>query len=64
MTTSIFDTSRVPTVHGTVWYPMDFSRGQVIAELPDDLDPRLLPPGTRSRFQGLLVCPKTGLSAW
>ena len=50
MTTSIFDASRVPTVHGTVWYPMDFSRGQVIAELPDDLDPRLLPPGASPHF--------------
>src|SRR5215472_12378002 len=30
---------------GIVWYPADFSGGQVIAQLPDDLEPRLLPPG-------------------
>jgi signal transduction histidine kinase/CheY-like chemotaxis protein len=41
---------RTPAVHGTVWYPIDFSRGQVIAELPDDLEPRLLPPGGSPRF--------------
>lgn len=37
-------------LHGTVWYPADFSRGQVIAQLPDDLEPRLLPAGTAPRF--------------
>jgi len=42
--------SRTPSVHGTVWYPIDFSRGQIIAELPDDLDPRLLPPGSSPHF--------------
>ncbi|HEX6080111.1 MAG TPA: GAF domain-containing protein [Methylomirabilota bacterium] len=45
MGTKICDASGIPAVHGTVWYPVDFSRGQIIAELPDDLDPRLLPPG-------------------
>jgi signal transduction histidine kinase/BarA-like signal transduction histidine kinase len=29
---------------GIVWYAADFSGGQVIAQLPDDLEPRLLPP--------------------
>ncbi len=44
--------SRTPGVSGsgTVWYPIDFSRGQVIAELPDDLEPRLLPPGSSPHF--------------
>src|SRR5258706_4396931 len=42
--------SRTSSVHGTVWYPMDFSRGQIIAELPDDLDPRLMPPGNSPHF--------------
>lgn len=35
---------------GTVWYPADFSRGQVIAQLPDDLEPRLLPAEAAPRF--------------
>ena len=47
---TIFDASGMPAVHGTVWYPVDFSRGQIIAELPDDLDPRLLPPGASPHF--------------
>ena len=42
--------SRTSSVHGTVWYPIDFSRGQIIAELPDDLDPRLMPPGNSPHF--------------
>src|SRR6266478_4393718 len=42
--------SRTSSVHGSVWYPIDFSRGQIIAELPDDLDPRLLPPGSSPHF--------------
>ena len=45
MTTRIFDASRISRTHGTVWYPVDFSGGQIIAALPDDLEPRLLPPG-------------------
>ena len=44
------DLARTPGVHGTVWYPIDFSRGQIIAELPDDLDPRLMPPGSSPHF--------------
>ena len=46
------DLSRTPGVSGsgTVWYPIDFSRGQIIAELPDDLEPRLLPPGGSPHF--------------
>jgi len=44
------DLARTPAVHGTVWYPIDFSRGQIIAELPDDLDPRLMPPGSSPHF--------------
>ena len=44
--------SRTPgdSASGTVWYPIDFSRGQIIAELPDDLEPRLLPPGSSPHF--------------
>ncbi len=30
---------------GIVWYSADFSFGQVIAGLPDDLEPRMLPSG-------------------
>ena len=35
---------------GIVWYPADFSRGQVIAQLPDDLEPRLLGSATASQL--------------
>jgi signal transduction histidine kinase/BarA-like signal transduction histidine kinase len=35
---------------GIVWYPADFSRGQVIAQLPDDLEPRLLGPAIAAQF--------------
>jgi signal transduction histidine kinase/BarA-like signal transduction histidine kinase len=35
---------------GIVWYPADFSRGQVIAQLPEDLEPRLLGPAVASQF--------------
>jgi signal transduction histidine kinase/CheY-like chemotaxis protein len=50
MSTRIFDARCMPAGHGTVWYPVDFSRGRIIAELPDDLDPRLLPPGASPHF--------------
>jgi signal transduction histidine kinase/CheY-like chemotaxis protein len=35
---------------GIVWYPADFSRGQVIAQLPDDLEPRLLASTAAPQF--------------
>ena len=35
---------------GIVWYPADFSRGQVVAALPDDLEPRMLEPGHPAAF--------------
>ncbi len=50
MNTRIFDASRMSRAHGTVWYPADFSGGQIIALLPDDLEPRLLPPGASPHF--------------
>jgi signal transduction histidine kinase/ActR/RegA family two-component response regulator len=31
---------------GVVWYPADFSRGQLIAALPEDLEPRMIEPGS------------------
>ena len=34
---------------GVVWYPADFSRGGLVAGLPDDLEPRLLEPGLREK---------------
>jgi signal transduction histidine kinase/CheY-like chemotaxis protein len=37
-------------MRGTVWYPADFSGGQIIAGLPDDLEPKLLSTGTAPRF--------------
>ena len=35
---------------GVVWYPADFSRGSLVAGLPDDLEPRLLEPGQPATF--------------
>ncbi|HEY7435846.1 MAG TPA: GAF domain-containing protein [Methylomirabilota bacterium] len=35
---------------GTVWYPADFSRGGLVAALPDDLEPRMLEPGQPAAF--------------
>ena len=35
---------------GIVWYPADFSRGGLVAGLPDDLEPRLLEPGQPATF--------------
>ena len=35
---------------GVVWYPADFSRGALVAGLPDDLEPRLLEPGQPATF--------------
>ena len=35
---------------GVVWYPADFSRGGLVAGLPDDLEPRLLEPGQPATF--------------
>ena len=35
---------------GIVWYPADFSRGGLVAALPDDLEPRLLEPGQPAPF--------------
>ena len=35
---------------GIVWYPADFSRGALVAGLPDDLEPRLLEPGQPATF--------------
>ena len=46
------DFSGATGLPGVVWYPIDFSRGQIIAELPDDLEPRLLPPGGSPHFGG------------
>jgi signal transduction histidine kinase/CheY-like chemotaxis protein len=46
------DFSGATGLPGVVWYPIDFSRGQIIAELPDDLEPRLLPPGSSPHFGG------------
>jgi signal transduction histidine kinase len=46
------DFSGMSGLPGVVWYPIDFSRGQIIAELPDDLEPRLLPPGSSPHFGG------------
>lgn len=46
------DFSGATGLPGVVWYPIDFSRGQIIAELPDDLEPRLLPPGSSPQFGG------------
>ncbi|HKX05647.1 MAG TPA: GAF domain-containing protein [Methylomirabilota bacterium] len=46
------DFSGATGLAGVVWYPSDFSRGQIIAELPDDLEPRLLPPGGSPHFGG------------
>ena len=34
-----------PRSRGIVWYPFDFSRGQIIAALPDDLESRVMPGG-------------------
>ncbi len=41
----MIESSNSTRARGIVWYPADFSGGQVIAQLPDDLEPRLLPPG-------------------
>ena len=46
------DFSGATGLPGVVWYPIDFSRGQIIAELPDDLEPRLLPAGSSPHFGG------------
>ena len=46
------DFSGATSLPGVVWYPIDFSRGQIIAELPDDLEPRLLPAGSSPHFGG------------
>jgi signal transduction histidine kinase/CheY-like chemotaxis protein len=46
------DFSGATGLPGVVWYPIDFSRGQIIAELPDDLEPRLLPAGSSPHFCG------------
>jgi signal transduction histidine kinase/BarA-like signal transduction histidine kinase len=35
---------------GIVWYPADFSRGGLVAGLPDDLEPRLLEPERPATF--------------
>jgi signal transduction histidine kinase/CheY-like chemotaxis protein len=35
---------------GIVWYPADFSRGGLVAALPDDLEPRLLEAGQPASF--------------
>ncbi len=35
---------------GIVWYPADFSRGGLVAALPDDLEPRLLEAGQPAPF--------------
>jgi GAF domain-containing protein len=35
---------------GIVWYSADFSRGALVAGLPDDLEPRLLEPGQPATF--------------
>ena len=35
---------------GVVWYPADFSRGGLVAGLPEDLEPRLLEPGQPATF--------------
>ena len=35
---------------GVVWYPVDFSHGQVVAALPEDLEPRMLEPGHAATF--------------
>src|SRR5258706_9350625 len=35
---------------GIVWCPADFSRGGLVAGLPDDLEPRLLEPGQPATF--------------
>ncbi len=35
---------------GIVWYPADFSRGGLVAALPEDLDPRMLEPGQPVTF--------------
>ena len=35
---------------GIVWYPADFSRGGLVAALPEDLEPRLLEPGQPAPF--------------
>ena len=39
-----------PRRRGIVWYPADFSRGGLVAGLPDDLEPRLLEPGQPATF--------------
>jgi len=46
------DFSGATGLPGVVWYPIDFSRGQIIAGLPDDLEPRLLPSGSSAHFGG------------
>lgn len=43
-----YDESARP--RGIVWYPADFSRGQVVAGLPEDLEPRVLEPGSAAAF--------------
>jgi signal transduction histidine kinase/CheY-like chemotaxis protein len=35
---------------GVVWYPVAFSHGQVVAALPEDLEPRMLEPGQPATF--------------
>jgi signal transduction histidine kinase len=35
---------------GIVWYPADFSRGGLVAALPEDLEPRMLEPGQPATF--------------
>ncbi len=35
---------------GIVWYPADFSRGGLVAALPEDLEPRMLGPGQPATF--------------
>jgi signal transduction histidine kinase/CheY-like chemotaxis protein len=35
---------------GIVWYPADFSRGGLVAALPEDLEPRMLEPGQPAAF--------------
>jgi signal transduction histidine kinase/CheY-like chemotaxis protein len=44
---------------GIVWYPADFSRGELVATLPEDLEPRMLEPGQPATFSadeaGVLV---------
>ncbi len=37
---------------GVVWSPAEFSRGHVIAALPEDLEPRMIEPGAPAPFAG------------